>query len=34
MQIETIILMALGGRAFLKIYLISLEFFLKKKTKR
>ena len=31
MQIETIILMSLGRRGFLEIYLISLEFFLKKK---
>ena len=33
-QIEPIILIGLGGRGFLKIYLISLEFFLKKKMKR
>ena len=33
-QIEPIILIGLGGRGFLKSYLISLEFFLKKKMKR
>ena len=33
-QIEPIILIGLGGRGFLTSYLISLEFFLKKKMKR